>query len=62
MIIVLVSVSSVLGSENCLLLKNQEFKVRKVIIDNDYMTFSYKVGVNRCVGSYNDVENPYFKV
>ena len=32
-----------------LLLKNQECKVRKVIIDNDYMTFPYKVGVDRCI-------------
>ena len=33
----------------CLLLKNQECKVRKVIIDNDYMTFPYKIGVDRCI-------------
>ena len=26
------------------------------------MTFPYKIGVNRCVGSFNDVENPYYKV
>ena len=30
------SVSSVLESKNCLLLKNQECKVRKVIVGNDY--------------------------
>ena len=28
-----------MANKNCLLLKNQECKVRKVIIDNDYMTF-----------------------
>ena len=27
----------------CLLLTNQECKVSKVIIDNDYMTFPYKI-------------------
>ena len=27
----------------CLLLKNQECSVRKTIIDNDYMTFPYKI-------------------
>ena len=27
----------------CLLLKNQECAVRKVIIDNDYMNFPYKI-------------------
>ena len=38
-ILVLMSMSS---SKNCLLLKNQECKIRKVIKDNDYMTFPYK--------------------
>ena len=27
----------------CLLLKNQKCKVRKLIVDNDYMTFPYKI-------------------
>ena len=45
----------------CLLLKNQEFKVRKIIIDNDYMTFPYKININRCTGSCNNENNPYFK-
>ena len=26
------------------------------------MTFSYKIGVDRCIGSCNDRDNPYFKV
>ena len=26
------------------------------------MTFSYKIKVDKCVGSCNDVKNPYFKV
>ena len=26
------------------------------------MTFAYKIKVDKCVGSCNDVENPYFKV
>ena len=57
--IVLISTAN---SLKCILLKNQECKVRNVIIDNDYMTFPYKIGLNRCVGSCNDVNNPYFKV
>ena len=44
------------------MLKNQECKVRKVIVDNDYMTFPYKIGINRCIGSCNNENNPYFKV
>ena len=46
----------------CLFLKNQEFPVRKVIIDNDYMTFPYKIGVDRCIGSCNSKNNPYYKI
>ena len=46
----------------CYLLKNEECKVGKVIVDNDYMTYPYKISVNRCIGSCNDKENPYFKV
>ena len=60
--LVLMSMSSALTSKNCLLLKNQEFKVKKVIVDNDYMTFPYKIKVAKFVGSCKDVENPYFKV
>ena len=62
LVLVLMSVSLVLGSKSCLLLQIQECKVRKVIIDNDYMTFLYKIKVDKCVGSCNDVDNPYFKV
>ena len=45
-----------------MLLKDQKCKVKKVIIDSDYMTFPYKIKVDRCVGSCNDVNNLYFKV
>ena len=60
--VMILVISPITASPYCLLLKNQEYKVRKVIADNDYMTFRYKSGVNRCAGSCNDVENPYFKV
>ena len=43
------------------MLKNQECTVRKVIIDNDCMTFPYKIGVDRCTGSCNDKDNPFLK-
>ena len=43
------------------MLKNQERAVRKVIIDNDYTTFPYKIGVDRCIGSCNDNDNPFLK-
>ena len=47
---------------DCFLLKNEECKVRKVIIDNDYMVYRYKSKVNKCIGSCNDKNNPYFKI
>ena len=46
----------------CISLKNQECKVRKVIVNSDYMTFPCKIRVDKCVGSCNYVDNPYFKV
>ena len=61
-ILVLMSMSSELTSKNCLLLKNQKCKVRKVIVDNDYMTCPYKIKVDKCVGSCSDFENPYQKI
>ena len=56
-----VSIISI-NSKKLFIIKNQECKVRKVIIDNDYMTFPYKIKVDKCVGNCNDVENPYFKI
>ena len=44
------------------MLNYQECAVRKVIVDNDYMTFPYKIKVDKCIGSCNDKNNPYFKV
>ena len=57
--LLIISIPSTFGY--CLLLKNQECAVRKVITDNDYMTFPYKIGVDRCIGSCNDKDNLYFK-
>ena len=60
---VTILISSIpLISGYCLLLKSQGYKVRKVITDNDYMTFPYKIGVDRCIGSCNNKNNPYYKI
>ena len=50
------------NSLKCISLKNQECKIRKVIIDNDCMSFLYKIKVDKCVGSCNNKDNPYLKV
>ena len=60
--VMILLMSAITASPYCLLLKNQECKARKVIINNDYITFPYKIKVDKCSGSCNDVENPYFKV
>ena len=59
MILVLSAISV---SSYCLLLKNQECSVKKVIVDNDYLTFPYKIKVDKCIGGCNNKDNPYFKV
>ena len=47
---------------SCYLLKNKKCKVTKVIADNDYMTFPYKILVGTCIGSVNENENPDLEV
>ena len=49
-------------SKNCFLLNDQKCGGKKVIVDNDYMTFPYKTKVDRCVGSCNNITNPHSKV
>ena len=47
--IIILIMSTPLTWGYCLLLENQECAVRKVIIDNDYMTFPFKIGADRCI-------------
>ena len=54
--------STISVSGYCLLLTNQECKARKVIIDNDYTTFPHKIKVDKCIGSCNSENNPYYKI
>ena len=60
--VIILIISAPLTWGYCLFLKNQECTVRKVIIDNDYMKFPYKIGVDRCIGSCNSKNNPYYKI
>ena len=62
LILVLVSVGFVLTNPACVLLKIQECKVRKVIVDNDYIIFPYKIKINKCIGRCNNITNPYSRV
>ena len=60
--VILLIMSLPLSWGYCIFLKYQECEVRKVIVDNDYMIFPYKIGIDRCIGSCNSKNNPYFKV
>ena len=44
------------------MLKNQECKVRKIVVNNDYMTFPCKIKVDKCVWSCNGKDNTYYKI
>ena len=60
-VLMLVLISTA-NSLKCILLKHQECKLRKVIFENDYITFPYKIKIYRPVGSCNDKGNPYIEV
>ena len=60
-ILLLILISTV-NSLKCITLKKQKCKVRKVIVNNEYMTYPYSIKVNRCNGNCNNIGNPYSKV
>ena len=49
-------------SLKCLLIKNQECKLREVIINNEYMLCPFSIKVNTCNGYCNNITNPYSRV
>ena len=57
--------SSVTGALNCVLMNNQECKVRIKIVDinsNNPMFYPFSIKVNKCSGNYNNINNPYTKI
>ena len=59
LILVLVSTAN---SLKCISLKNQEWKVREVVVKSEHMTFPNDIKVNRFCGNCNNITNPYAKV
>ena len=57
--LVLITIAS---AKNCFLLKDQECSVKKIMINDDYMTFPYNIKVDRCTGNCNNITNPYSRV
>ena len=50
------------NSLKCISIKNQECKVREVIINNDYMLYPFSIKVNRYNENCNNISNPYSRV
>ena len=53
---------SIVNSVKCISMKNQECKVREVVINNEYMLCPYSIKVNRCNGNCNNISNLYSRV
>ena len=45
--VVMIVLITIAQAKNCFLLKDQKCNVKKVIVDSDYMTFPYKIKVDR---------------
>ena len=61
-VLILVFTISTVNSLKCISLKNQECKVREVVVESEHMTFPYDIKVNRCSSNCNNITNPYAKV
>ena len=49
----------------CVSMSNQKCKVRPVMVNvnsNEPLFYPYSVRVNKCSGSWNDINNPYAKL
>ena len=59
LILVLISTAN---SLKCISLKNQECKVKEVVVKSEHMTFPYDIKVSSCSGNCNNITNPNAKV
>ena len=57
-ILAIIYLVSSVNSLKCVLVKNQECKVKEVTINNEYMLYPFSVKVNRCNGNCNNISNP----
>ena len=49
-------------SLKCVLMKNQECKIREAIINNEYMLYPFSIKINKCNGNGNNITSPYSRV
>ena len=50
------------NSLKCISRKNQECKLREVIINNHCMLYPFSIKVNKCSGNCNNISNLYYRV
>ena len=58
-------ISNITGALNCVLMNNQECKVRPKIVDvssNSPIFYPFSVKINRCSGNCNSINDPYAKI
>ena len=58
-------ISNITGAFKCILIKNQQCKVRPKIVDvssNNPIFYPFSVKVNRCSGNCNNINNPYARI
>ena len=60
--VLILVLGSTANSLKCVSLKNQECKVREVVVKSEHTTFPIGIKVNRCSGNCNNITNPYAKV
>ena len=56
------TINSLSAIPKCISIKNQECKVRKVVINNEYLTYTYSIKGNKCNGNCNNISSTYSKV
>ena len=61
-ILAIIFLVSNVSSLKYVLIRNQECKVREVIINNGYMRYPFSIKVNRCNVNCNNISNPYPRV
>ena len=58
-------ISNITGALECILIKNQQSKVRPKIVDvssNNPTFYPFSVKVNRCSGNCNNINDPYARI
>ena len=58
-------ISNITGALECILIKNQQSKVRPKIVDvssNNAIFYLFSVEIDRCGGNWNNINDPYARI